>query len=136
MDHQEFLDGFCGEWRAADEFPERPSTFEHHHAVRHGRENRAETVFAVETLLTPGDGARIETRRRRVRLGKYGSVARNRLSTLRKNPETTWLFAAAPLAPVRCLPGGLEEKARSDAHRPWRTTLFGFFAINTRSGTN
>ena len=57
---------------------------EHHHAVGHGGENRAEPVFAVEPLAHPGHRA-VEGALARALWESNGSVARKTLSTPRKN---------------------------------------------------
>ena len=55
-DGQQLLDRFAGDGalRIGLRIAEHR---EHHHAVRHCREDRAEPVFTVETLAHPGDGA-------------------------------------------------------------------------------
>ena len=57
---------------------------EHHHAVGHGRKNRAEPVLAVEPLGHPGHRAR-RSRAAARPSGKYGSTGAAALSTTRKN---------------------------------------------------
>ena len=64
---------------------------EHHHGVGHGRENRAEPVFAVQPLARPRR-PRYRSRAAARACGKNGSMARSTMSTPRKNAEPRGLL--------------------------------------------
>ena len=73
---------------------------EHHHAVRHGRVDRAEAVLAIEPLGHEGDragnGAAAQL------AGNHGSAARRTASTSAEEAEPARHSDAAPCGAARC----------------------------------
>ena len=126
MHHQKLLDRLAGDGAVRMIF-RIAEHGEHHHAIRHRRENRAEPILAVEVLDRPGDGAVDGALARRFRK-KSARSKRSTLSTPRKNQNhDAFCCGAFGVGPMLC--GGATKN--SSMRTPLALRARGFFTIST-----
>ncbi len=128
--HQELLDRFAGD-RAQRMVFRIAEHVEHHHAVGHGREDRAEPVLAVEPLRHPGHRAIDRALPRSLRKQRLGGAQHD--VDAAEEPEPRRPSAAAPSAPARASSGGARNS--SSMVTPLGLRALAFFACSTKSGT-
>ena len=102
----------------------------HHHAVRHRRENRAETVLAIEVFDRPGDGAVDGTLARRLRKERL-SHTQDAIDAA-EEPEPRRIL----LRRLRRWADALWRRQEKPSMRmPFALRARGFFTISTSNGT-